>query len=283
MRAREPNDGVVLGIDVKSWQEFAQTLKDMSLGDQYVFRGQACDLWELRPSLSRLFRDEGLLPQDAWTLAKQHFQRFEECVRNIKRRVQNIDISTISDEDLWLLGQHYGLQTPILDWTRCPFIAAFFAFTGQPPGKADACFEAWKAEPWRCVWAARKCSINQKFSDYEDPTKAFRLMRFFDPKTYFQRIRDQRGLFSLGPTLDCVEHMVKANFKGCETPVLIQIRPVLIQIRIDDPTETFVKDLEYNNHLTKAIMLDASINKDLEEVASYCNCHLKSALITKVA
>jgi hypothetical protein len=268
MRAREPDNGTVLGIDVESCQEFGQTLKEMSLGNQYVFRGQACDLWELRPGLSRLFREEGLLPQDAWTLTKQHLECFEERVHNI------IDLSTISREDLWLRGQHYGLQTPILDWTQCPFIAAFFAFKGQPPNTEDTCFEAFEEDPWCCVWAARRCSINRRCSDYEDSTKAFQSMRFFDPKIPFQRIRDQRGLFSLGPTLDCVEHIVKANFKGCETPVLIQIR-----IR---RTETFVKDLENNYGLTDATMLEASTIDNLKEAARYCNSQLKSAL-AKVA
>ena len=269
MRASEPDDGVVRGIDVESCREFGQALEKMSLGNQYVFRGQACDLWELRPGL---FRGEGLLLQDAWRLTKQHLQCFKGRVQNIKERIpflKDIDLR-ISREEWWILGQHYGLQTPILDWTQSPFIAAFFAFFQNRPEKEDPCFDAWEEEPWRCVWAARRCSINRKFSEYKDPTKAFRSIHFFDPKICFQRIRDQRGLFSLGPTLDCIEHTVKANFKGCETPILIQIR-----IR---HTESFVKGPENKNCLTDAIMLEASKNEDLEETARYCNNLLKSAL-----
>lgn len=279
MRASEPEGAVVLGVDVESFQEFVQTLERMALGNQYVFRGQACDLWELRPGLSRVFRGEpgnpffrgaALLPQDAWTLTKQHLQCFERHLQNVKERIPflaKIDLSTIPREELWVLGQHYRLQTPVLDWTESPFIAAYFAFQGQP-GKEDHCFDAWKEEPWRCVWAARRCSINRRFSKYQDPTRAFRSIHFFDSKICFPRIRDQRGLFSLGPTLDCVEDVVGVNFKGYRTPVLVQIRI--------KHTQNFIKSLE--KHVTETTVLEASRNEYLEEAASRCNSHLKGVL-----
>jgi len=81
-----------------------------------IYRGQKNASWDLRPSI---FRIKPGMKVDYYS----HLERFK------KYMIGKIDdLQSMSDYEIWALGQHHGLKTPFLDWSVSPAIALYFAF-----------------------------------------------------------------------------------------------------------------------------------------------------------
>ena len=160
------------------WQELTFTIDDhFTHYNNYIYRGQADADWKLESTLARALRDNYRKPSKREGAAGPHFKRFKENIRGRTR----IDLDNSSEDEIWSLGQHFGLNTPLLDWTRSPYVALFFSFLG--PCKSGK----------RALWALLESDL-----DEINMTKKNKRSKVYvvNPLTHYnERLVNQRGLF----------------------------------------------------------------------------------------
>lgn len=79
---------------------------------QFYFRGERCDTWELRPSVMRCF-----------SFRENESEMLNELMTHQPEAFSGLT-SAFSQ---WVLAQHHGLKTRLLDITRNPLVALFNA------------------------------------------------------------------------------------------------------------------------------------------------------------
>lgn len=137
-------------ILLESWESFEQHVSDMIADwnklkaqgkyDQWAtprFRGHADAEWKLETTLER-FTKKPRWPQE----------QYYKTIRDMRPAVISMtgkhwDIPEFEDGKLAPSGyefmiylRHHGFPSPLLDWTRSPYVAAFFAFQPQEKPKS---------------------------------------------------------------------------------------------------------------------------------------------------
>jgi hypothetical protein len=113
----------------KSWSEFLDKIRAPYFAGNRIFRGHADPKWTLSSVWQRIS------PATDW---QGYVDRFKRHAIGL----QGFDSSKLRTEhDWWALARHHGVVTPLLDWKRSPFVAAFFAFMGYLT-KCNPGFEA---------------------------------------------------------------------------------------------------------------------------------------------
>ena len=149
-----------------SWDEFIQALRHIASKEhaQRVFRGHANPDWKLSstwereiasyPNTKHPFSRSKLYSKFGESADGEYERKRDEGLYRFKRLARTMPEipahSLSSDNDWWAFARHYGLDTPLLDWSRSPFIAAFWAFAKRVPsekGNMDKIFHYHSDQP----------------------------------------------------------------------------------------------------------------------------------------
>jgi hypothetical protein len=115
-----------------AFEEFIGYVQSPACASDWIWRGQRHKDWKLLPSYDRHTVPTGSPAYKHGHSA--HLRRFSTAAMG--RRSGSREPVTFE------LGRHFGLATPLLDWSASPFVAAFFAYV-----------DAEAATQQRAVWA----------------------------------------------------------------------------------------------------------------------------------
>ena len=122
----------------RPWPQIGQGNSSV-LADVTIFRGHSDPSWRLMSRLERKL-EYGLKDPATQAVIEKSIRMDKGldwydsvCNRIIERfrryAAGRIGFDSTAHEDvIWALGRHFGLITPLLDWTESPYVAAFFAF-----------------------------------------------------------------------------------------------------------------------------------------------------------
>lgn len=244
---------------LERWRDITELLESDFFnrpGVQLVFRGHRRHDWGLMPTLGRVTTN-GIVSE---ALATAQLDRFKRAVRGRLNDTGLVD----EDDELWAVGQHHGLMSPLLDWTYSPYVALFFAFH-----KEDVKDE--KDNPYRALYVLDKSFL----AAHEGETG----IRVFEPrKDQHGRLVNQAGLFTFSPfdaTLEnklanvltddegFTDEQLKAASED-EQPEILARYICKIYIR-NEERDACVR------HLRRMNVHHASLFPDLIGASEYCN------------
>ena len=207
-------------IRLDRWEDFVDLTQAQNA---WAFRGEVSAQWPLVTSLARRLQTY-CEERELWPLREARALR----VFRRKAHIYLADRSVI-DDDLRCLAlmQHHGAQTRLLDFTKSPYVAAFFALEDAV---TDAAVYALNTP---VLWSAAPSADAALTRDRIDPRTAGNFERFFlgnrlpivwfgEPSVMDRRLVAQSGLFVVPGQLDRPLDQILDDYDAGATPLLVK-------------------------------------------------------------
>lgn len=241
---------------ITTWHKLPELLEDRFFNrgkTQLIYRGHRRYDWPLTPSLGR-FDPRNIITEE---VAETQLRLFRRAVRG---RISDRTLVELDEEyELWSVGQHHGLLSPLLDWTYSPYVALFFAFEKEDPRQGEL------DNPYRALYV-----LNKSHVEAEDKCPNVSVLE--PRKDDHGRLVNQAGLFTFSAYENTLENYLIDSLRD----------EVLGEVSEENEAEELAKYIckiyipneeraECLRHLRMMNVHHASLFPDLLGAAQYCN------------
>jgi len=160
-------------IEINTFIEYHEVIQEFS-STNYLFRGQQNFDWKLIPKIGR----------DDFAKTVPAYFKEDFILRGWLRYSEQLTVNKPKDTwDELTLAQHHGLATRLLDWTKNPLVALFFATCDFKENINGSVY---------IMDFNNETLMTDKFGPFESEVSGV-----FYPRGLSARVINQRGVFSL--------------------------------------------------------------------------------------
>ena len=190
-------------VELTTVKKFASFfMANFSRRGRFVFRGQSDAFWSVVSSFQRLAGKKKVNEHEI----TDHLEKFKYASRGRRGPTPK----DLEDAEWWVMGQHYGLATPLVDWTTSYWVALFFAFNDRTVRMDETKF--------RSVYALDLDWVEETERNTKCEIKIINPILDENP-----RLINQAGISIQQPVQDTFEEIVKKYSSNVEQLILLKV------------------------------------------------------------